>query len=394
LEKQRILILDGDSRQCLPFVRALRRKGNHITLVCPWKCCPGYFSRYPNGKIIWPDINHNENGFYKLLLEYLKDGNADIVLALGDATAILVSKHRDEILKYVRTPVPNYDVLRYGADKSLTMTFCMQNNIPCPKTLDPEKISLDIIIKELEFPVIVKPVRGIGAVGLHKFENPESLLNNLDKLTAKYGKMQIQEYIPQTEIQFQAEAFCDENSVMKVCMVIAKPRFFPVTGGTSTCNYTVDRPDIKTSVKKLLEGIKWIGSADVDLILDPRDNTAKILEINPRVTAGIKIGFDAGIDYADLQIKLALGMEIPEVKDYELNVVLRNLCLDILWYKYSTKGNRKQSFPNWWDFFGKQVHYQTLRWDDPLPFAGFVLSNLKKFNNADVWKSKLGQDIK
>ncbi len=391
LEKQRILILDGDSRQCLPFVRYLRKAGHHITLVCPWKCCPGYFSRYPNQKLIWPDVNHDESGFYIKLLEYLKAGSADVVLALGDATAILVSKNRYEILRYAKTPVPDYNVLQYGADKGLTMAFCMQNNIPCPKTYDLEINALNS--QEIQFPVIVKPLRGIGAVGLHKFENQESLLNNYNKLTAKYGKMQIQEFIPQTEIQFQAEAFCDENYKMKVCMVIAKPRFFPVTGGTSTCNYTVERPDIVESVRRLLEGIKWIGSADVDLILDPRDKIAKILEINPRVTAGIKIGFDAGIDYADLQMRLALGMDIPEIKDYKLNVVLRNLCLDILWYKYSSKEARKSTNPSWWNFFGKNVHYQTLRWDDPLPFFGFVLSNLKKFNNPETWKSKLGKGI-
>lgn len=393
LEKQKVLILDGDSRQCLPFVRSLRKKGYHITIICPWKCCPGYFSRYPNKKLIWPDINHYQDDFYKTLISYLREEKADIVLALGDATAILVSKNRDEITKYTKTPVPCYDILKYGADKSLTMDFCMKNNIPCPKTFDPEDISIDEIVNKLEFPVMVKPVRGIGAVGLHRFEKPEALLNNFEKLTSKYGKLQIQEYIPQTDIQFQAEAFCDESSIMKVCMVIAKPRFFPITGGTSTCNYTIDRPDIVKNVRKLLEGVKWVGSADVDLILDPRDNVAKILEINPRVTAGIKIGFDAGIDYADLQMRLAFGRQIPEINKYRLGIVLRNICLDLLWYKYSSKEDRRKTAPPFWRFFGKNIKYQTFRIDDPLPLVAFVISNLKKYLKPGVWKSKLGTDL-
>jgi len=394
LDKQRVLILDGDSRQGLPFVRSLRKAGNMVTVVCPWKACPCYFSRYPNKRLIWPDINEDSGRYYDRLLEYVKGDNCDVVLALGDVTAILVSENKDELTKYVKTPVPDYEILRRAADKSWTMDFCMRHRIPCPKTYDPSKQSIEDIVKETAFPVIVKPVRGVGAVGLHKFETAEQLKKSYDVLEKKHGKLQIQEFIPQYDTQFQAEAFCDQNSQMKVCMVIGKPRFFPVTGGTSTCNTTIERADIVEIVRKLLEGIKWTGSADVDLIFDPRDKTPKVLEINPRVTAGIKIGFDAGIDYADLQMRLALGLDIPEINQYQVGKTLRNLCLDILWYMYSSREARENTSPPWWKFFGKNVHYQTFRRDDPLPFLGFLLSNMKKFTKSGTWKTKLGKDVK
>lgn len=393
MDKKKVLILDGDSRQCLPFLRFLHRNGHHTAIVCPWKLCPGYFSRYADEKLIWPDINHDEEGFYADLLNYVRNEKCDVIMALGDATAILVAKKRSELTKYVRTPVPDWDILIRAADKNQTIEFCMANNIPCPKSFNPEKVSLSQIIDSLKFPVMVKPARGIGAVGLHKFDKPDDLLRNYDSIRNKFGNLQIQEYIPQTETQFQAEAFCDGNSKMKVCMVIAKPRFFPVTGGTSSCNFTIKRPDIENNVRRLLEGIGWIGSADIDMILDPRDNIPKILEINPRVTAGIKIGFEAGIDYADLQMRLAFGQQIPEITTYKLNVILRNLCLDFLWYKYSDKKSRKNTFPPFWQMFGRDVHYQTFRKDDPFPCIGFLLSNFKKYMRPGTWATKLGRDL-
>jgi len=392
LNKQRVLILDGDSRQGLPFMRSLRKAGHHVAVVCPWKSCPGFFSRYPNKRLIWSGIE-DEQCFYDKLLTYVKNDNCDVVLALGDVTAILVAKHREQLSKYVKTAVPDYDTLIRAADKSQTMDFCMKNNIPCPITFDPSQRSIEDIINEVPFPIMIKPTRGVGAVGIHKLDTPNQLRKYYAVLEEKYGKLQIQEFIPLSKTQFQAEAFCDADSKMKVCMVINKPRFFPVTGGTSTCNITVDRPDIVENVRRLLEGIKWIGSADVDLILDPRDNTPKILEINPRVTAGIKIGFDAGIDYADLQMKLAFGQPIPVISDYKLGKVLRNLCLDILWYKFSSKERRRLTRPNWWCFWKKNVHYQTIRCDDPFPLIGFILSNLRKFRKPEIWSSKLGTDI-
>lgn len=393
MTKKRVLILDGDSRQALPFMRSFKKSGHHITIVNPWRLCPGFFCRYANERLIWPSISIEKAGFYESLLKYVRADRSDVILALGDETAILIAENHTEVTKYVHTPVPAIDTLIRAADKNKTMVFCMDNNIPCPKSYNPQMKSLDEIVSLINFPAMVKPARGIGAVGLHKLESAESLRKHYHYLKQKYGDLQIQEFIPLTGTQFQAEAFCDKDSKMKVCMVIAKPRFFPVTGGTSTCNVTIERPDIVESVRRLLEGIKWIGSADVDLILDPRDNVPKILEINPRVTAGIKIGFDAGIDYADLQLRLALGQEIPEIKEYKLGIVLRNLCLDILWYKHSSKENRKETKPPFWQFFGKNIKYQTLRVDDPLPFLGFVFSNVIKYRRPGIWASKLGTDL-
>ena len=229
---------------------------------------------------------------------------------------------------------------------------------------------------------------------MHRFENADELLKNYEYLDKTYGKMLIQEFIPQEGgTQFQAEAFLDRDSKMKVCMVIAKPRFFPVTGGTSTANVTIDRPDIQENVRRLLEGINWVGAADVDFILDPRDNIPKILEINPRVTAGIKIGFVAGIDYADLHVRLAKGINIPFVDSYKMGVYLRNLTMDILWYIFATKNMRKNTEPAFFNFFGRDVCYQNFALDDPMPLAGFVLGMMKKYVSPSVWKAKLGKDI-
>jgi hypothetical protein len=94
-----------------------------------------------------------------------------------------------------------------------------------------------------------------------------------------------------------------------------------------------------------------------------------------------------------LQLRLALGEDVPIIKEYKLGVVLRNLCMDILWYKYSDKGARVSTVPPFWRFFGSNVKYQTFRIDDPLPFAGFLLGALIKYKKPGAWSSKLGVDI-
>ena len=72
---------------------------------------------------------------------------------------------------------------------------------------------------------MIKPTRGLGAIGGIRFDDPGKLKQDYPSLKLKYGPMIVQEFIPQEDgMQYQAEAFLDENSRMKACMVILKPR--------------------------------------------------------------------------------------------------------------------------------------------------------------------------
>lgn len=83
-------------------------------------------------------------------------------------------------------------------------------------------------------------------------------------------------------MQYKCEMFIDRNGEMKGVCVFAKVRWYPIDGGSSTLNETIDRPDIVADCQKLLQEIGWRGYADIDLIEDTRDGKAKIMEINPR----------------------------------------------------------------------------------------------------------------
>jgi len=376
------------------MMRALKQKGHHVTLACPSRLSMGYLSRYPDRRLLWPDSMTDPDGFTKTMLAYLRRHRPDVTLAVCDTCAGILSRNKSEVMRYTNVTVPDYEIFMRSADKAQTMAFCMENDLPCPLTYFPDSEDLESIIGRARFPVMVKPRCGIGAMGLHRLETKDDLRRHYQTLRERFGELIIQEFIPlEGGTQYQAEAFLDADSRMRVCMVIAKPRFFPMTGGTSTANVTIDRPDIQEYVRQLLEGIRWSGPADVDLMLDPRDNMPKILEINPRVTAGIKIGFMAGIDYADFHLRLATGKPIPTIGTYKLGVHLRNLCLDILWYCFATKNMRRSTWPPFFKFFGENVHYQTFGVYDPLPLAGFILGSLRKYGDPKVWKAKLAKDL-
>ena len=124
----------------------------------------------------------------------------------------------------------------------------------------------------------------------------------------------------------------------------SKNRWFPVEGGSSTLNITIDRPDIVETCSRLLKTIGWQGCADVDLIQDPRDRIAKVMEINPRVSGSVKICFEAGIDLARQIIEYEFGEEVTKYRDYKLGQRLRCSQTDLLWFLKSP--NRFNSNPH------------------------------------------------
>ena len=384
----RVLILD-QGRQALPFLKALTKAGHEVIIVCSTRLSEGYFSRYPAKRLLWPSYVDDRKSFENKLFEYLINNKVDVTISVGDITSDILSKNKEEILKYTCITQPDYPVFIKAADKLNLMEYCMSNDLPCPKTYDLNPDTVRRIGELLKFPVIVKPTRGVGAVGLVRFEEPSGLVKQYNVLKEKYGNLIVQEFIGQGNgMQYQAEAFMDEESRMKVCMVIEKPRYFPVSGGTSSANVTIDHPEIRHITRRLLEGLKWKGAADVDYILDPGDNSVKILEINPRVTAGIKIAFAAGIDFADLHLKLARGEKIAEISKYKSGVYCRNFFLEVLWYIYADRNMRKNTTPPFFKFFGRNIVDQLFSLDDPFAALGFFLHMVKKYMNLSRLKSK------
>jgi D-aspartate ligase len=387
-KKLNILLLD-QGRQALPFLKSFSKAGHKTSIVCNTRLTEGYFSRYPSKRLLWPSHIRERPAFEKKLMGYLHENSVDVVICVGDASAEIVSKNREEISRYTRTTAPDYFTFIQAADKLKLMQFCMDKGFPCPKTYALNDETIKQLDSLLEFPVMVKPVRGVGAVGVERFDSQEDLLSLYPSLKESHGELIIQEFIaPEGSMQYQAEAFVDEEGEMKVCMVILKPRFFPVKGGTSTANVTIEHPEITETTKRLLESLKWKGAADVDYILDPRDNTAKILEINPRVTAGIKIGFAAGIDYADLHLKLAFGEPIPRISTYKLGVYCRNFFLEILWYLLSDREMKKNTTPPFFAIFRRNMVDQVFSISDPLAGFGFFLSMIKRYTNIRNFKAK------
>ena len=311
-----------------------------------------------------------------LLLQQNKCGNCfDVVVPTVDFSAKLLADNKEEFSRYAKVVSNDKEIYDIAGDKLETMKACMENGIPCPITVcDIDNIE-QVMDSQLTYPLVVKPRVGYGAIGFKKVENEQQLRNLFSSAECNPKDYVFQEYIPQTGLQYECAMFIDSNNEVKTSVVFSKNRWFPVEGGSSTLNITVDRPDIVRSCEKLLKQIGWRGPADIDLIQDERDGKAKIMEINPRVSGSVKIVFEAGVDQAKQMLELVYGEEVTKYDTCKIGQRLRCSQTDLLWFLKSK--NRFRSNPSWFSFKDTKDH--TFYISDPLPWFAFSIAGVCKY---------------
>jgi len=370
----RILIADGHARQALALARAFKELGCSVTAVCESGLDVCSKSRYVDRVVKDKTIKDSPDLRVECIIREVSKGGYTLVVSFSDVTVEQIVLNKERIEKYCKTAVVDKDRFYLAYDKLNTMRICMDNGIPCPKTyfgLD----SVDSVMnQELVYPLIVKPRSSYGAIGLHKFDNSEDLRKYLSSLTDEISGLVIQEYIPQTDLQYECSVFVDDDNTVKSAMVFEKNRWFPVHGGASTLNISVKDEAIADSCSKLVRLINWRGCCDIDLIRDPRDGVAKIMEINPRISGSGKIVLLSGVNLALQLLQMARGEEVTAYKDYKESIRLRCLYTDFLWFLKSK--NRFKAKPSW--FSMKNTKEQVFSWKDPLPYFAFSAGSLFK----------------
>ena len=380
------LVLDAEMQCSIPLMESLWNQGFHITAGSYKRINMGFFSRYPARRVVYPSPETSPRAFVERILDLAKEHAYSLILPVDDFSSGILSAHRDRFAPYTRIPIVPFDTFTKARDKGQTMRIAMQEGVPCPQTFFPDSQKIDEIAKEARFPVLVKANVSSGARGISLVEKKDDLEPTYQRVRAAYGECHIQEFIPKGGRQYVADFFLDMKQEQKAAIVYSKLRFFPVNGGSSVLNRTVHEPEILKYGYKLLRAMNWYGFADLDFIVDPRDGMPKVMEVNPRLPTTLRISLAAGMDFPRMLVNLAMGEEIPTSTGYRLDVYLRHLPMDVLWFLKSPE--RFRASPGFFNFFGPNLYDQIMCLNDPGPMVGFCLDNLVSLLDRDSRKAR------
>ena len=369
-----ILMLEGYARQSLPFMREFKKLGMEVSLLCHTKMDCGYASRLPDHKILGICEPEEYEKSEKYIIKLVKTGKFDLVLPLVDFSASILAKHKKELTEYAEILVSDRSVFDKAQDKLQVMKTCMENDISCPMTLNGISNIAEIIESGIQFPIVIKPRRGCGAKGFHKIWDKVVGGNDIC-----LSEMVIQECLPIESALISDNIYIDKNGEIKSSFLYRCHRFYPLAGGTGTFNLTFDRKDVHEECARLVKLMGLRGCVGVDLMIDPRDNKAKVIEINPRILACSKIGFVAGVNQAQQIIQDVYGDVVTPMINYKTNVGVRMSQIDVLWFLKSP--DRFKAKPSWFKIRG--VKDQMFSIDDPLPWFAFLFRGVIKLKSEE-----------
>lgn len=381
-----VFVTDAQARTSLAVIRSLGKKGLSVTGGEETRFATGVFSKYCSRTIVYPSPKDRKQDFINYIVDFFERNQYEVIFPVADFSIQPIIDAEHILSKYVKIALPPRDILYLGYDKGKTFDIAMKIGTPCPDTFCICSIN-DLFNLEndtrINYPVVLKPCISSGRRGVQICNNFHEMTEAYKQLSQRYGNMLVQEFIPNGG-EFGIYVLMNNDSEPRAYTAQRRIRSYPYYGGPSTLRETFqdERSErAKEIAFSLLKAMKWRGVAMVEFRTDPRDNTPKLMEVNPRFWGSLQLSILSGVDFPWLYYTMLMEGDVKPVMEYASNVQCRwMLPGDMLWYA-TTPGKLK----NLKEFLRLKNNYDILSFEDPGPTVGFFLATMRYLFDKDMW---------
>lgn len=384
-----VIITDVKWRKSLSAIRALGNGQNYIIAIGDSWLDMGLWSKYVAKKLIFPSTKSEGGRFAAELLLLLKkccDINSakPILLPMEEETINIVINSR-EIQNYCKCLIPDKDSFEIANNKRKTM-LCASRigiRIPFTKCYDTPDMAMNFIKEFNDKEWIVKPEESKGSLGFQIiFKDTDVRI--VEKLWSQYGRMIIQERLPLEGESICVGLICNKKHEVESYFAYKRLRMFPVNGGPSTCRISINNSFLVKESCRLMTSLKWTGVAMVEWKKDIRDNSYKLIEINPRFWGGLELAIKCGVNFPQQCVELLSRKENSfRNNSYPIGIISRwTFPGEVLWL-LSNKIGRKE-FGDFFNRFFKDSD-EWKREDIPGSVATVICQGLQAMNPKN-WK--------
>lgn len=365
-------------RKALAAALALREAGYQVTVGDPSRLALSLWSLRVDRRVRYPEPELDETAFVDFLLKDLEKHPVDILFPTGGEGEInAIDRHRDRFAGRVRVALAPGHLFRITEDKGQLALRAEAAGVDIPKTWQPEtpEQAADLA-SSLPYPLLIKPRTASGGRGIVHVTTPDALRARYPEVAARYPRPLLQEYVPSTGCGLGAAALFDLEGNPITTFSYKRLREFPIGAGPSTMTESTDDPELKEAAVKILRELRWQGLAMVEFRRDARDGRAKLIEVNGRFWGSARLPIVAGVNFPALYLRLIAGEAVPPPPPYRVGVRCRWLFPGDLLH-FLTNPRRFQMDPPFFQFFGRDLHYDPPLWPDPFPMVGQLLWAVK-----------------
>lgn len=197
------------------------------------------------------------------------------------------------------------EVIQICNDKYQTAAFFERCQIPAPKTYEQKELS-GAEEHNWKYPLIIKPLNGMGSEGVFKIQNR----NELDFFLGYVEHPIVQECVQGTE--YTIDVLCDFQG--RPVYIVPRIRLEVRSGEvvkSRTCRQELVIRETTALLEKLNQEGKVIGPMTIQCFVSEDLRSLHFIEINPRFGGGVPLSFEAGADYASAIKAMAEGKDVP-----------------------------------------------------------------------------------
>ncbi len=238
--------------------------------------------------------------FFDRALELIAREQVSLILPTSGFDTFIYSQRKTELRQRgVIAIVSDYDVVETCRDKA-KFHRRVHGRFPLPET------ALDGT-EAVSFPCFVKPVRGKGSRGAALCRNADELARHLQESSG----VLVQEYLPGEE--YSIDVLSDLDG--KPLVAVPRARLLVRDGISMRGRVFHDR----YIEEACLDLARFLGLAGATCMQMKRaaDGNLKFIEVNPRMGGSTIFATLAGVNFAQLQVEIAMGrpVEIPAFRD-------------------------------------------------------------------------------
>jgi carbamoyl-phosphate synthase large subunit len=250
----------------------------------------------------------------------------DLVVPLNDMELAILGKARHVLEPDVRLVLSSDRVINICSDKWETYKFCLECNIPSPKTY----ISVETAVKDIFkgyvcYPLMVKPRWGSASFGLHKVNDESELVHYFEQCSRNLANSYLSDFGSATENVVIQEFISGEEYGVDIfnsldCQFHSstlKKKLSMRSGETDKAR-TIKNSELSNLTKQLASKLGHIGNLDCDFF--ELSGVFYLLEMNPRFGGGYPFSHEAGSNYVRNLLESAQGIMMTDF-GYQENLV-------------------------------------------------------------------------
>ena len=309
LASGRVIVSYGRSLMALTIAQSLGARGVEVIGCDDVGLTALSFSRYARRHFVHAPAASEPGRFIDdleaAIVRYKPTDDRPYILMPCFQETRLIARHAERLGRHIKIAAPSIEALRAVEPKDALMRTLRRLPLTAPATWTLAEFRA-AETPPAPFPLIAKPVRGVGGRGVQRIDSVAALDALVDGVVGSEDEMLLQTFAA-------GQDYCltvlFDRGALKASAAYRNLSQFPRGAGAGVYRETVPDAPFLPAAATLFGELGWTGVAEVDFRWDGV-GAPQLIEVNPRFWAGLFHTVESGVDFPWMLYELAATGEV------------------------------------------------------------------------------------